>query len=166
MSARGALPEAWIESVRQRARITDLFPPETLQRAGRDFLTLCPWHDDRRPSLTVSPQRNRVHCFVCRRGCDPIGWLQDRQGLTFAEAVQELGDRYGIPRPATDPQAAQRLEAERRERTSLLAERVVQQGRFHKALLADLAANGLAAAYLRQRGLSAATATDWGLGLA
>jgi len=166
MSARGVLPEAWIESVRQRARITDLFPPEALQRAGRDFLTLCPWHDDRRPSLTVSPQRNRVHCFVCRRGCDPIGWLQDPQGLTFAEAVQELADRYGIARPATDPQTAQRLEAERRQRRNLVAERVVQQGRFHQALLADLSAGGPVSDYLRQRGLSAETAQSWGLGLA
>jgi len=166
MSARGSLPAPWIESVRQRARIIDLFPPEALQRAGRDFLTHCPWHDDRRPSLTVSPQRNRVHCFVCRRGCDPIGWLQDRQGLTFAEAVQELADRYGIPRPATDPQAAERLEAERRERARLLGERAAQQERFHQALVADLDAEGPAAAYLRQRGLNHETARRWGLGLA
>ncbi|MCS5700777.1 CHC2 zinc finger domain-containing protein [Cyanobium sp. FGCU-52] len=162
----GGLPAEWIENVRQRARITDLFGQQELRKAGRDFLAHCPWHDDRRPSLTVSPQRNRVHCFVCRRGCDPIGWLQDRQGLTFIEAVQELAERYGIPRPAADPEAEQRLEAERREREHLRAQRAEQQQRFHQALLKDLEAGGPAAAYLQARGLTSDTARAWGLGVA
>ena len=134
----GRLPAEWIESVRQRAPILDLFPLQALRKAGRDFLALCPWHDDRRPSLTISPQRNRVYCFVCRRGCDPIGWLQDRQGLSFAEAVQELAEHYGISRPAVDPAADKRLEAERRERERLRAQRAEQHQRFHQALLKDL----------------------------
>jgi DNA primase len=166
MTTAGVLPREWIESVRQRARILDLFPPQALLKAGRDFLAHCPWHDDRRPSLTVSPQRNRVHCFVCRRGCDPIGWLQDRQGLSFAEAVQELAERYGIPRPAVDPAADKQLEAERRERERLRSQRAEQQHRFHQALLKDLEAGGAAAVYLQSRGLTPDTAHSWGLGLA
>jgi DNA primase len=151
--------------VRERARIEELFPDGSLKRAGRAFLTTCPWHDDRRPSLTVHPGRNRAHCFVCNRGADPIGWLQEQQGLSFREAVEELARRYSIPIPEQDPQAAARLEAEQRERQRLLRVREDQQRRFQAALLADLATGGPAAAFLRKRGITAATTEAWGLGL-
>jgi DNA primase len=151
--------------VRERARIEDLFPAGSLKRAGAAFLATCPWHDDRRPSLSVNPGRNRAHCFVCNRGVDAIGWIQEQQGLGFREAVEELARRYGIPIPEQDPQAAARAEAEQRERARLLALRQEQQERFQRALAADLARDGPAAAFLRQRGLTTATAQAWGLGL-
>ncbi|MFN9427249.1 MAG: DNA primase, partial [Cyanobacteriota bacterium] len=154
-----------LEAVREQARITDLFPQAALKRRGSEFLTLCPWHQDTNASLTISPRTNRVHCFVCNRGADPIGWLQDNQGLTFTEAVQELARRYGIPIPEQDPQAAAQAEALRKEQQRLLSWREKQQQAFHQALLEDLERNGSAAAYLRDRGLSVETTRAWGLGL-
>lgn len=159
------IPDALLEAVRERAEITDLFPPAELRRRGSEFLTLCPWHQDSNASLTVSPRTNRVHCFVCNRGADPIGWLQDRQGLSFREAVEELARRYAIPVPEQDPEAAARVEAERRERQRLLEWRSQQEEQFHQALKADLKAAGAAAQYLRERGISAETASAWRLGL-
>lgn len=132
------LSAALIEAVRSRARIEDCFPAAALKRSGRSFVTHCPWHDDRHPSLTVSPQRNRVQCFVCQRGADPIGWIQDRQGLTFPEAVRELARRYAIPIPEEDPQAATRATAEHQERQRLLQWCRSQLQHFHQAMLADL----------------------------
>ncbi|MFN9658817.1 MAG: DNA primase [Cyanobacteriota bacterium] len=158
-------PDHVIAAVREKARIAELFPVSALQRSGRAFLTTYPCHTDRRPSLTVNPQTNRVHCFVCDKGTDAIGWLQDRQGLTFSEAVQELAERYGIPIPEEDPEAAARAEAEHKERQRLLAWRERQQREFHQALLDDLNQLGPAAIALRQRGLSEETAITWGLGL-
>ncbi|MCT0225599.1 DNA primase [Synechococcus sp. CS-1328] len=155
-----------LEAVRERSRIVDLFPAAELRRAGREFLARCPWHDDRRPSLTVSPARNRVHCFVCARGTDPIGWLQDRQGLSFQEAVLELAQRYGIPLPQDDPEAATRLEQERRQRRRLLDQRQRQREQFQRELQRQLDHGGPGADYLRQRGISAESATTWQLGLA
>jgi DNA primase len=151
--------------VRERARITDLFPPADLQRRGSEFLTLCPWHQDSNASLTVSPRTNRVHCFVCNKGADPIGWLQDRQGLSFREAVEELARRYAIPLPEQDPEAAAKAEAERQERQRLRQWRSRQEEEFHEALLSDLGAAGTAASYLEQRGISPDTAIAWRLGL-
>ena len=158
------LSAALIEAVRARARIEECFPAGALKRSGRSFVTHCPWHDDRHPSLSVSPQRNRVQCFVCQRGADPIGWIQDRQGLTFPEAVRELARRYAIPIPEEDPQAAATAAAEHQERQRLLQWRQKQLQRFHQALLADLEADGPAAAYLQERGITAQTAIDWQLG--
>ncbi len=159
------IPDALLETVRERARITDLFPPADLQRRGSEFLTLCPWHQDSNASLTVSPRTNRVHCFVCNKGADPIGWLQDRQGLSFREAVEELARRYAIPLPEQDPEAAAKAEAERQERQRLRQWRSRQEEEFHEALLSDLGAAGTAASYLEQRGISPDTAIAWRLGL-
>ena len=160
-----ALPDSLIEAVRSQARITDLFPLSELRRSGSGYLATCPWHLDRRPSLTVNPERNRVHCFVCNRGADPIAWLEDRQGLSFREAVEELARRYAIPLPEQDPEAAARAEAEHKERQRLRQWRSQQQEEFHQALLSDLQTSGPAAKYLEQRGISPETAIAWRLGL-
>jgi len=159
------LPDSLIEAVRSQARIADLFPLSELRRSGSGFLATCPWHQDRRPSLTVNPERNRVHCFVCNRGADPIAWLEDRQGLSFREAVEELARRYAIALPEQDPEAAARAEAEHQERQRLRHWRSQQQEEFHQALLSDLQAPGPAASYLEQRGISPDTAIAWRLGL-
>ena len=163
--ANQGLPEALLETVRERARITDLFPPADLQRRGAEFLTLCPWHQDSNASLTVSPRTNRVHCFVCNKGADPIGWLQDRQGVSFRVAVEELARRYAIPLPEQDPEAAAKAEADRQERQRLRQWRSRQEEEFHQALLSDLQVSGTAARYLELRGISPETAIAWRLGL-
>ncbi|MCP9815188.1 toprim domain-containing protein [Synechococcus sp. GreenBA-s] len=155
---------ALLECVRERARIEELFNPADLRKAGREFLARCPWHDDRRPSLTVSPARNRVYCFVCGRGADAIGWLQDRQGLSFQEAVLELAQRCGISPVEGDPAAQQRWEQERRQRRDLLARRQRQRLQFHQALEVQLVNGGPAAELLRRRGVSPETARQWQLG--
>jgi DNA primase len=164
-SGSGGVDGQLLERVRDRSRIVDLFDGQALRKAGRDFLTTCPWHDDRRPSLTVSPSRNRVHCFVCNRGLDPIGWLQDRHGLSFPQAVEELARRYAIPLPEEDPAAAARRREEQLERQQKLQWRQQLRAQFHQELVADLERNGPAARYLQQRGLSRETAIDWQLGL-
>ena len=151
--------------MRERARITDLFPQADLQRRGAEFLTLCPWHRDSNASRTVSPRTNRLHCFVCNKGADPIGWLQDRQGLSFREVVEELARSYAIPLPEQDPEAAALAEAERQERQPLRRWRSQQEEEFHQALISDLGASGTAASYLEQRGISPETAIAWRLGL-
>ena len=162
----GLLTPAVLESVRERAQITDLFGPAELKKSGREFVTRCPWHDDRRPSLSVSPTRNRVHCFVCGKGTDAIGWLQDRQGLSFQEAVLELARRTGVSVAEGDPEAQARFEQEWRERRALMAQRTEQRTQFHQALLQELEQGGAGADYLQARGISAETARTWQLGVA
>lgn len=153
-----------LEAVRQQARIIDLFEASELRRAGKEFVARCPWHDDRRPSLTVSPQRNRVHCFVCNRGSDAIGWLQEQQGLSFQEAVLELARRCGLNAAADDPEAQARFEQQWRERRQLQTQRRQQRAQCHQALLQELEHGGATADYLRARGISAQTARTWQLG--
>jgi DNA primase len=162
----GLLTPAVLESVRERAQVTDLFGPSELKKAGRDFVARCPWHDDRHPSLTVSTTRNRVHCFVCGKGTDAIGWLQDQQGMSFQEAVLELARRTGVSVANGDPEAQQRFEQEWRERRQLMAKRSEQRAQFHQALLQQLDKSGVGADYLQARGITADTACIWQLGFA
>ncbi|MFM7314067.1 MAG: DNA primase [Cyanobium sp.] len=159
------LTPALLEQVRDRVQIADLFNPADLRKAGREYVTRCPWHDDRRPSLTVSPRRNRVHCFVCGKGTDAIGWLQERQGFSFQEAVLELARRSGVSVDAGDPEAQRRFEQEWQERRQLQARRVEQRQRFHQVLLEQLEHGGAGADYLQARGLSGETARRWQLGV-
>ena len=158
------LSEALLEAVRRQTRITDLFEPGELRKAGKEYLSRCPWHDDRRPSLTVSPQRNRVHCFVCNRGADAIGWLQDRQGWSFQEAVLELARRCGISADLDDPEAQRRLEQEQRQREQLLRQRSRQCERYQRALRLELEQGGPVAALLHARGIQREAAEHWRLG--
>ena len=167
----GLLSDTLIEQVRQRAQIVDLFEPGALRKAGREFLARCPWHDDRSPSLTVSPKTNRVHCFVCAKGADPIGWLQQTEGLTFPEAIRQLARRYGIAVsekiPAAQSQANQQAASKlAQDRRRLRARRQQQHSAFHQALRRDLETAGPAAQFLARRGIQAATAIHWQLGLA
>ena len=106
-----------------------------------------------------------MHCFVCNKGADPIGWLQDRQSLSFREAVEELARRYAVPLPEQDPEAAAKSEAERQERQRLRQWRSQQEEEFHQALISDLGAAGTAARYLEQRSIFPETAIAWRLGL-
>ena len=166
MSPAAVVTPALLEAVRERARITDLFEAGALRRAGSEFVTRCPWHDDRRPSLTVSPKRNRVHCFVCGKGTDAIGWLQERQGLSFQEAVLELARRTGVTVAAGDAEAQERFEQQWRERRRLMAKRTEQRRQYHRALLEQLEQGGAAAHYLQSRGISEESARTWQLGFA
>ncbi len=153
------LHDRTIEQVRERAQILDLFGPGNLKRSGREFLARCPWHDDQRPSLTVSPKTNRAYCFVCARGVDAIGWLQDREGLTFTDAVLQLADRYGVQIQAADAAEGERLMQEKTERARLYAMREQQQLQFTDALWLSPGAG-----YLQRRGLTVETIEAWGLG--
>jgi DNA primase len=162
----GLLTPAVLESVRERAQVIDLFGPTELKKAGRDFVARCPWHDDRHPSLAVSPTRNRVHCFVCGKGTDAIGWLQDQQGMSFQEAVLELARRTGVSVADGDPEAQERFEQEWRERRQLMAQRTEQRTQFRQALVQQLHQGGAGADYLQARGISADTARTWQLGFA
>ncbi len=70
-----------------------------LKRAGREFKALCPFHDERTPSFTVSPRKQFYHCFGCGAHGDAIRFLMDYDHLSFRDAVEELAARLGMSLP-------------------------------------------------------------------
>lgn len=91
-----AFPDAK-EQVRQATDIVDLIGKHLeLRRAGRGYVGRCPWHDDRKPSLQINPDRQTWKCWVCDIGGDVFSFVMKREGCDFREALQMLADRAGI----------------------------------------------------------------------
>ena len=85
------------DRIRQAVDIVDLvggYIP--LRRQGRNFVGICPWHDDSRPSLQVNPDRGSWKCWVCNIGGDIFSFVMQREGVDFPAALQMLADRAGV----------------------------------------------------------------------
>lgn len=154
------LHEDTVSQVRDRAQIIDLFEGQQMKRIGREFAVRCPWHDDNSPSLSISPQKNFAYCPVCAKGVDAIGWVQDREGLSFSEAVQSLAGKYNIECKPANPEDAERIQRENAERRELYLKREQQEKAWHEALFTAPEARD----YLKGRGLTKATVVEFGLG--
>src|SRR5436309_3817464 len=93
-----AIPSETIEQVAAANDIVEVigtyFP---LKRAGASFKALCPFHQEKSPSFSVSPQRQTFHCFGCGAGGTVFRFVMDYEHLDFTSAVKKLGARAGIP---------------------------------------------------------------------
>jgi len=86
--------------VRQAARIEEIVGEHiALRPAGREFVGLCPFHEDRRPSMYVSPQKQIFYCFVCAAGGDVFKFVENYHKMSKGEALRFLAQRYGITLP-------------------------------------------------------------------
>lgn len=86
-----------IEAIKNRAEIKDVVEDYlTLQRRGVNYVGLCPFHDDKRPSFYVSPSKNFCHCFVCGNGGNPISFIMNVENVSYIEAIKILGNKYHI----------------------------------------------------------------------
>ncbi len=96
--AAGLIRDEDIALVRERARIDEVVSDYvTLKNAGGGSMKgLCPFHDEKSPSFHVTPSRGFYHCFGCQAGGDVIKFLQEVDGLGFAEAVERLADKFGV----------------------------------------------------------------------
>ena len=85
------------ERVKQAIDIVDLVGSYIqLRRQGRNYVGLCPWHDDTSPSLQVNPERQSFKCWVCDIGGDVFSFVMKIEGVEFREALSMLADRAGI----------------------------------------------------------------------
>jgi len=92
-----------IEEVRQRADIVEVIGAHVrLKRAGRNFVGLCPFHQEKTPSFSVNAERGFFHCFGCNTGGSVYNFIMKMEGLNFPEAVRSLAERYGIDLPEDD----------------------------------------------------------------
>ncbi len=156
-------PES-LERVKQAADIVEVISAHTdLRRQGSRWVGLCPFHEERTPSFSVDAQEKLYHCFGCGVGGDTIKFIEEKEGLGFAEAVELLADRYGVEleREREDP----RTEARRQQRRRLgdLLDRVAA---FYAAYLWDSEEAAKAREYLAGRGLSEETLRAFGVGFA
>jgi DNA primase len=156
-------PES-LERVKQTADIVEVISAHTdLRRQGARMVGLCPFHDERTPSFSVDPQEKLYHCFGCGVGGDVIKFVEEKEGLGFAEAVEVLADRFGveIEREQEDPRA----EAKRRHRRRL-EQLLDRTAGYYASYLWDSQEAGKAREYLAGRGLSEEALRGFGVGFA
>jgi DNA primase len=156
-------PES-LERVKQAADIVEVVSAHTdLRRQGARWVGLCPFHEERTPSFSVEPQEKLYHCFGCGVGGDVIKFVEEKEGLGFAEAVELLADRYGVEleREQEDPRAE--AKRQRRRRLEELLERTAA---FYASYLWDSQEAAKAREYLAERGLGEEALRAFGVGYA
>lgn len=153
-----------IDRVREAADIVEVVSAHTdLRRQGERYVGLCPFHEERTPSFSVKPADGFYYCFGCEAGGDTIRFVQEKEGLSFPDAVELLADRFGVEleREAEDPQA----EARRRRR-GRLAEALERAAAFYETYLWEADKASRARAYLHERGLGEEILRAFGVGFA
>jgi DNA primase len=100
-----------IEEVKLRADIVDVVSEYVvLRRRGKDFVGLCPFHDEKSPSFTVSQTKQMYYCFGCQAGGNAIKFVMDLGKRSFAEVVLDLARRYQVPVQTLEPEQRQELQ--------------------------------------------------------
>jgi DNA primase len=153
-----------IERVKDAVDIVEVVSTYTeLRRSGQRFVGLCPFHDERTPSFSVNASEKVYHCFGCGVGGDVITFVEEKEGLQFADAVEALADRYGVEveREQEDPRAE-----EARKRRARLAEVLDRTAAFYAAYLWESDEARKARDYLLGRGLAEEALREFGVGFA
>lgn len=150
-----------IEEVRSRNDIVDVIGGYVrLQKKGSTYFGLCPFHNEKTGSFSVSPNKQMYYCFGCGAGGNVFTFLMQYENYTFSEAMQVLADRVGIELPKQEMSSAQRREADRRTRLLEINKEAAKY--FYTLLRSPRGAK--ANEYFSKRELSEETMQKFGLG--
>jgi DNA primase len=159
------LPEAFLEELRRRVDIVDVVSEHVqLRRAGRSFIGLCPFHNERSPSMSVSPERQMFHCFGCGAGGTVFRFLMDIEGISFMEAVVQLTARANLELPDDIDLTVHAKPPDVRFQQMKDAHELA--AKLYNYILMNTDAGVQALTYLENRGLSKQTIFDFRIGYA
>ncbi|MGE4352790.1 MAG: DNA primase [Oscillospiraceae bacterium] len=155
-----SIPESFLQELVERNDITDVVSGyvKLSKRSGANLFGLCPFHSEKTPSFSVSPDKQIYHCFGCGKGGGVINFIMEIEGLSFPEAVEFLARRVGMEVPQDKPDR----ESQRRERMLILNREAAKF--FHRELLADTGQT--AQEYVNRRQISPRMVKTFGLGFA
>ena len=152
-----SIPKTFINELQDRVDIAAVVGSRvTLKKGGKDLQGLCPFHDEKTPSFTVSPAKNMYYCFGCGAGGDAIKFLEEFEGLSFTEAVESLAATVGMEVPRAQSQSPGR------DLTPLFEAMRAAEG-YYKA---QLKGSPQAIDYLKGRGLTGEIAAEFKIGFA
>jgi len=156
-----SLPQSFLDELRARVGLAALIGRRVrLQRRGREFQGLCPFHNEKTPSFTVNEDKGFFHCFGCGAHGDQISFVMQAEGLSFPDAVERLAAEAGLAVPQPTPEA--KAQADRQ--ASLLE--VVEAAAEVFATALESAEGQAARAYLDERDVSEASRQRFRLGFA
>lgn len=152
------IPEEFIQELKMRSNIADVIGSYVnLKKAGRNLVGLCPFHNEKTPSFSVSSENGFFHCFGCGVGGDVITFIKRIENLDYIDAVKLLAQRAGMTVPEDNSSQGMMQLRNRIYEANREAARF-----FHKVLYSPEGKNGLE--YLRGRGLTEKTIIHFGLG--
>ena len=155
------IPENKIEEIRATANAVDIISEYVqLRKRGKNYVGLCPFHNEKTPSFTVSDEKQIFHCFGCHTGGNVFKFLMEYKKISFVEAVQEIAEQLGIP---LEYQESAGYEEQQTEQETLFDINTEAAKYFLNNLLNDEEAEG-ARKYLQARNLKTQTIRAFGLG--
>jgi DNA primase len=169
------IPNQFVQDLLARTDIVEIVGAHvTLRKTGANLSGLCPFHNEKSPSFSVSPSKQFYHCFGCGVSGSALGFLMEYSGYAFPEAVEELARKVGLTVPSesrnnynniTPDQATQQADYR-----SQLVDNNLLAAKFYKAQLKQNTANNQtvnkAVEYLKRRGVSGEIAAKYGIGYA
>ncbi len=158
------IPDEIVSEVRHSLDLVTIISEHiNLKKVGRNYVGFCPFHQEKTPSFTVSPEKQIFHCFGCGQGGNIFSFIMDTEKVNFPEAVKMLARKAGIRIPEKELTAAQQEQVQSKEelrRAMLLA------GNLYHYLLVDTPFGKEALAYLREREVTPDSIKRFGIGFA
>lgn len=160
----GLIPQSFIDDMLDRLDIVDVVDSRVkLRKTGKNYSACCPFHDEKTPSFTVSPEKQFYYCFGCGASGNALGFVMDYERLSFPEAVESLARLTGLEVPReVQTEAQEKREQEKRSIYTLLE----KADGFYQQQLRHHPSKHLAVNYLKNRGLDGKTAKTYGVGFA
>ncbi|WP_374585700.1 DNA primase [Pseudoduganella sp.] len=156
------IPQSFIADLLNRVDIVDVVGRYVqLKKGGANYQGLCPFHNEKSPSFTVSPTKQFYHCFGCGAHGTAIGFLIEYSGMGFVDAVKDLAQNVGMVVPEQDDKIPPAQRAAMQQQSMALSDAMTKAAEFYKAQLRHAPQ---AIAYLKGRGLTGEIAARFALG--
>lgn len=158
------IPDSFVQELLARVDVVDIVGRYVqLRKGGANLLGLCPFHNEKSPSFTVSPSKQFYHCFGCGAHGTAITFLMEHTGATFPEAVRNLASGVGMTVPDDTPRSPRQRAADKRRKEEVSRhQQLLDRAQAHYAHSLKSAPSAIS--YLKKRGLTGETAARFGLG--
>lgn len=160
----GLIPQGFIDDLLNRTDIVEVVGARVkLKKAGKNWMACCPFHNEKTPSFSVSPDKQFYYCFGCGAGGNALGFIMDHDNLEFPEAVEELAKKAGVDVPREESGGRRKP---RQPTDSPLYPLLAAAAEYYRLALRNHPKRQAAVDYLKKRGLTGEIARDFGLGFA
>lgn len=163
LSRQKMIPKEIIDDIVERAQVDEVVGEYVnLKKRGVNYLGLCPFHQERTPSFTVSPVKGIYKCFGCGRGGDSVSFLMEHEHFNYPEALKFLAKKYGIEVPEEELTDEQQASHSRRE--SLYIVLAFAEKYYQTALLDSDEGKLVGLSYIKERGINDESQKEFGIG--
>ncbi|HCY8315264.1 TPA: DNA primase [Staphylococcus aureus] len=159
------IDQSIINEIKDKTDILDLVSEYVkLEKRGRNYIGLCPFHDEKTPSFTVSEDKQICHCFGCKKGGNVFQFTQEIKDISFVEAVKELGDRVNVAVDIESTQSNSNVQIASDDLQMIEMHELIQE--FYYYALTKTVEGEKALTYLLERGFTDALIKERGIGFA